>query len=250
MSSIPKSCNVACGANLQIIIFVQKGKWGWEYQLIGKKWRVKYGYQQHAIIEPSLCIISPCPDGNKSPPQTQYSALANSLPCTVNKAVVQLGIRRLIHQLGPDHITWCNRDGHEESGNECAREWCFNILPTPSRCLGYVSLRYVIHPHFSRVEYACTYDIDLHSTIEAGNALSLVHTRNEFGKALSLVRIRLCQRLAYVEWVADDWADASGECSGEKFQYEWCIGRVLPCTEEFAYGCIWLVWIYIRRWYK
>ena len=133
--------------------------------------------------EPSLYInhLSPCPDGNKSPPQTQYSALANSLPCTVNEAVVQLGIRRLVHQLGPDHIARRDRDGHEESGDECARERCFNILPTPSGSLGDVSLRYVVHAHFSRVEYARTYDIDLHSAVEAGDALGLVHAGNELG---------------------------------------------------------------------
>ena len=39
-------------------------------------------------------------------------------------------------------------------------KWCFNILPTPSSCLGYVSPCYVIHPYFSCVCMQCNIDLD------------------------------------------------------------------------------------------
>ena len=42
-------------------------------------------------------------------------------------------------------------------------KWCFNILPTPSSCLGYVSPCYVIHPYFSCV--CMQYNIDLDDKI-------------------------------------------------------------------------------------
>ena len=239
MTSMPKSCIVAWGANLKKYIISEEKEHENDNEIIhnisSKSSVMAASARKYSRLR-SSSKTSPRPDWDESPPQTQHPPLAHCLPRAIDEAIVKLDVGGLVHQLRAQHVGRRHGHGHEETGDERAREGRPDVLPPPTRRLRDVSLRDVVHAHLGRVEYARADDVDLHPAVESLDALIAVHVGDEGGEAHPLVGVRLGEGLAYVEGVADDGACAAGERSREEFEHEGGVGGVLAGAEEIAHG--------------
>ena len=156
-------------------------------------------------------------------PQTGHAPLLYRLLGAVHEAVVQLGVRRLVHQLRPQHVRGRDGHGHEEPGHERRGEGRPRVLPAPPRLLRHDPLRQVVHAHLRRVQDARAHDVDLHAAVKALEALIPIQIADERAEG-GAFGARLRHRFADVEGVADEGADAAGEGSREELEVEGRIG--------------------------
>jgi len=101
-------------------------------------------------------------------PQRQDTVRLDCLDKAISKAIVDLLVRRLVHQSSTEIVGWRHCAGHKEACDGGAAKGCFNVLSLPPGIVTDITLRNVVHTHLGSIEDTGTKHISLNSTIEAG----------------------------------------------------------------------------------
>mmetsp|Transcript_10004 Transcript_10004/g.27356 ORF Transcript_10004/g.27356 Transcript_10004/m.27356 type:complete len:279 (+) Transcript_10004:384-1220(+) len=161
-----------------------------------------------------------CPDGDEASPQAEDSVILDGLDETVGESVVDLLVSWLAHELGANHVPWCDRARHEESSDEGTGEGGADILSGPASLLGDESLADIVDAHLCGIEDAGAGDVNLDSAVKAPDALILVHATNECGERDGSSFVGLRKRLENIEWISDAAADAARDRTRNELDVE------------------------------
>ena len=151
-------------------------------------------------------------------PQGKDTIGLDSLDSTINKSIVDLGIGGLIHQRSTNTIERRHRQSHEKASKSGRTETSAEILSWPSSGIDDVSLGNIVHTHLCGIQDAGTHHIRFDSTVEACNALFLVHVSNQGEQGFRFSFVRLSQSFEHIKGVADNTTHTSSEGTSQELQ--------------------------------
>ena len=144
----------------------------------------------------------PRPNGNETSPQTQDPVVLDRLDGAIHKTVVNLFVRRLVHQPGAQIVRRRHGAGHEKAGHKGRGEGRAHVLALPARQFRHVAFGKVVATHFGGVENAGAHDVDFDTAVETGNALVFVHLTDQRGQSFGLFLVGLRQCFHDIKGVA------------------------------------------------
>mmetsp|Transcript_22210 Transcript_22210/g.53815 ORF Transcript_22210/g.53815 Transcript_22210/m.53815 type:complete len:214 (-) Transcript_22210:544-1185(-) len=160
----------------------------------------------------------PRPYRNESTPQARSSLLPHRPHEAIGHAIVQLFIRGLIHQIGPDTIERGHSHRHEESRQEARAECRLGRVALPSRDVDDVSLRNIVHSHLRGVQRDGPQYVHLDAPVKSRYALIAIHPSHQAQQRRRFaLRIRLADGLQHVEGISRDGSHRSRQRSRDKF---------------------------------
>lgn len=115
------------------------------------------------------------PDRNKARIQTTRAILGDDLNSAVEEALVDLRIRRLVHQSSADHVEGSDGARHEEPSSKGRKELRDKTVREEFRGLD-DHLDLVVARHFRPVKNHRTHDVGLNSTVESHYSLRPVQS--------------------------------------------------------------------------
>mmetsp|Transcript_26219 Transcript_26219/g.75725 ORF Transcript_26219/g.75725 Transcript_26219/m.75725 type:complete len:240 (+) Transcript_26219:56-775(+) len=158
----------------------------------------------------------PRPNRHETTPQARDSALRDGLCKTVHKSVIQLRIRRLVHQLRPYVVERAHSDRHSETGHNRRTEHRPHVLPLPSRRLSHGTFRHIITTHLGGVQDASAANVGAKTAVKAAHALVTVHVSHQRSQRDRFALVRLGKSLHDIEGVSDDRTNTASNGTGQE----------------------------------